>query len=602
MNKSKSYMLGNIMFVIFAVILLALIFLFGVADRNVKFECFEDKSGVLQFQQITSEKFQTVDQGYLKGGINQSKWWVRFKTDEDDGRKNVLVINNSMLEAATLYYQTKDSNAYSEIHAGWRYKDAENNEYEVPVFNIPENEKGNSYLYVSLESPYSLTCNFYYMTPKEFSHYQNINIFVQEILISLLLIMLLYNLVYWANIKGFINLYYIFYLLALIIYHTNSVGLFWLASPRYMIWASGIGLNLVYSYAVMISSILFVQFFLDTKNRYSVHNKILNSFKLLCVSGIGMLVFHNKYMSNIFSSVLAIILMLYIVLLTVHALKKGQEGAVYLFYGFSLTFLGNLVLILGLTGIIPNENIMLYAPIIAAWLTSMLFSDAVVDLVNQAHANREKATQLVNKTDDKTRVKLIGMQKTTIDTNVLFEALSAAAGLCLHDTEKARNVMFELSSFLRYNFDFNQEAAAIFPEDEMEKIITYININNVIYRDQIDMEYRFDETNGLLIHSMIMQPIILSAIRHSLNGKDKGKVVFEIIRQNDRFVISVTDNGLQIGGNGNKGAIKKAEDDRNLEMKQVSEYVRDLYGTELIIKGSIDAGITASFEILKPGH
>lgn len=87
-------------------------------------------------------------------------------------------------------------------------------------------------------------------------------------------------------------------------------------------------------------------------------------------------------------------------------------------------------------------------------------------------------------------------------------------------------------------------------EKELENVISYINIQQLMHSNSFDVYYELDKsTYHYTILNLLLQPLVENAINHGIDHKessDRGKLIIRLKRIENTLEFSVFDNGAGI--------------------------------------------------------
>ncbi|WXR61652.1 LytS/YhcK type 5TM receptor domain-containing protein [Peptostreptococcaceae bacterium AGR-M142] len=176
-----------------------------------------------------------------------------------------------------------------------------------------------------------------------------------------------------------------------------------------------------------------------------------------------------------------------------------------------------------------------------------------------------------------------------INPHFLFNALNTIVSFIRIEPEKARELIIDLSTYLRYNIENTNNLVDI--KKELEQIKAYVNIEKARFRDKINVEYNYDSKIDLKIPSLIIQPLVENAIKHGILKSDyKGNIEIKIKKVNDKFEIIVFDNGVGISKERIDLIKANKLDKKHIGLFNVSKRLKLLYDENLNIE-SVDDGI-----------
>jgi two-component system, LytTR family, sensor kinase len=182
-----------------------------------------------------------------------------------------------------------------------------------------------------------------------------------------------------------------------------------------------------------------------------------------------------------------------------------------------------------------------------------------------------------------------------INPHFLFNTLNSIASLARTDPESARQVIFKLSSILRQLLKKHENFSTL--REEMAFIDDYLSIEVIRFgKEKLQIVKEIDEeTLGIMVPSMLLQPIIENAIRHGLSPRvEGGEILLRSYRQNGRLILEVRDNGVGIPAHVLERVFGRSGDERSggemtdpeqgsrpgIGISNVRERLRVLYGSD----------------------
>lgn len=184
--------------------------------------------------------------------------------------------------------------------------------------------------------------------------------------------------------------------------------------------------------------------------------------------------------------------------------------------------------------------------------------------------------------------------QTQINPHFLFNALHTTSFFVRKDPNKAREIIIDLSTYLRYNLE---NACKLVPlEMELEQVKAYFNIEKARFGDKISLNIDVDENvKNINIPSLIIQPLVENSIKHGLLKKREGGFVNIIAKkENKGCFITIEDNGIGI----DQKIIDNLDDriDKNIGLKNVHNRIKLIYGKGLVVE-RLENGTKISFYI-----
>ncbi|MFZ4835702.1 LytS/YhcK type 5TM receptor domain-containing protein [Rouxiella sp. Mn2063] len=182
-----------------------------------------------------------------------------------------------------------------------------------------------------------------------------------------------------------------------------------------------------------------------------------------------------------------------------------------------------------------------------------------------------------------------------INPHFLFNALNAISSSIRINPDIARQLIINLSRYLRYNLELNDELIDL--RKELHQVQDYIAIEQARFGSKLTVIYDIDDDISLKIPSLLIQPLVENAIVHGIVPRSgKGVVVITVKRQGKQIKISVKDTGYGI----NQDIIDRVANNEmpgnRIGLLNVHHRVKLLYGEGLQIT-RLNPGTEISFLI-----
>ena len=135
-----------------------------------------------------------------------------------------------------------------------------------------------------------------------------------------------------------------------------------------------------------------------------------------------------------------------------------------------------------------------------------------------------------------------------IEPHFLFNTLNAITALVrLKDNRRAIDMLVGLGDFMRSNLDRPPDQFVTMAI-EVAWVKRYITLQQARYGDRLDVQYHVaDDTLDCRVPTLLLQPIVENALRHGLSRQvQRGRLDVSAVRQADRLVITVTDDGVGV--------------------------------------------------------
>jgi len=182
-----------------------------------------------------------------------------------------------------------------------------------------------------------------------------------------------------------------------------------------------------------------------------------------------------------------------------------------------------------------------------------------------------------------------------INPHFLFNALNAISSSIRINPDIARQLIINLSRYLRYNLELNDELIDL--RKELHQVQDYIAIEQARFGNKLTVIYDIDDDISLQIPSLLIQPLVENAIVHGIVPRSgKGVVVITVKRQGQHIKISVKDTGYGISQDIIDRVANNEMPGNKIGLLNVHHRVRLLYGEGLQIT-RLNPGTEISFFI-----
>ncbi|RLM09869.1 ECF transporter S component [Gibbsiella quercinecans] len=186
-----------------------------------------------------------------------------------------------------------------------------------------------------------------------------------------------------------------------------------------------------------------------------------------------------------------------------------------------------------------------------------------------------------------------------INPHFLFNALNAISSSIRLNPDTARQLIINLSRYLRYNLELNDEFIDI--RKELHQIQDYIAIEQARFGSKLTVIYDIDDDISVRIPSLLIQPLVENAIVHGIQPcKGKGVVVIAVKDQGECIRISVKDTGNGIEQQVIDRVARNEVPGHNIGLLNVHHRVSLLYGKGLCIR-RLEPGTEIVFYVTRNG-
>lgn len=162
--------------------------------------------------------------------------------------------------------------------------------------------------------------------------------------------------------------------------------------------------------------------------------------------------------------------------------------------------------------------------------------------------------------------------KSQINPHFLFNSLNSVSALTLTDKDKARDMLVNLSNFLRYSLSQDLKEMNTL-ENELNNSVLYLEIEKIRFGDKLILHFDVDkECNKLKIPNLILQPIFENAIKYGVYESLVPVNLHVICRQEEGILKVQVSNEYDIGSVAKKG--------EGIGLKNIQERLILLYGRD----------------------
>jgi LytS/YehU family sensor histidine kinase len=156
----------------------------------------------------------------------------------------------------------------------------------------------------------------------------------------------------------------------------------------------------------------------------------------------------------------------------------------------------------------------------------------------------------------------------------LFNSLNSVAELIPEDPERAELMLEKLSAVFRYALEGSRRQTVPLAA-EIAAVSTYLSVEAIRFGERLVTEVEVDPdpaVQDLLVPPLFLQPLVENAILHGIaTRREKGVVHLQVVRREDRVVITVEDDGPGVAVTEPKGT--------GSALRDLQERLRLLYGS-----------------------
>lgn len=165
-----------------------------------------------------------------------------------------------------------------------------------------------------------------------------------------------------------------------------------------------------------------------------------------------------------------------------------------------------------------------------------------------------------------------------INPHFLFNALNTISSMCRTEPLKARDLLIQLSNYLRGTIETSPDLIDI--HKEINTVSCYLDIEKARFGDKFDVIVDIPHDLHMKIPPLILQPLVENAVKHAFT--DKGKGIIEIkARKHERFYeVKVSDNGSGMDESLIESLLKGYHGDKKIGVYNVDQRLKEVYGPD----------------------
>ncbi len=170
----------------------------------------------------------------------------------------------------------------------------------------------------------------------------------------------------------------------------------------------------------------------------------------------------------------------------------------------------------------------------------------------------------------------LNVLRSQMNPHFLFNSLNSISSLTVSDPGKAREMIIQLSDFLRYALKYGQRDETTFA-DELKNIELYLGIEKTRFEDKLIFEKKIEDIClNTKVPNMILQPLVENAIKHGVYESTALVVVTLSCKGTDEYIEIRLKNNYDPAGKSRTGA--------GLGLKNVENRLQLIYGRKDLLK------------------
>lgn len=193
-----------------------------------------------------------------------------------------------------------------------------------------------------------------------------------------------------------------------------------------------------------------------------------------------------------------------------------------------------------------------------------------------------------------------------VNPHFFFNAINTISALMRRDTEKARELLLQLSAYFRGNLQ-GARHTLISLKQELLQVDAYLSLEQARFPNRFDVQFEIeDQIENVLVPPYAVQILIENTIKHAFGTrKTDNKVLVEIFTFEKKCHISVSDNGVGISEDKLKILGKKpvtSEKGTGTALENLAKRLSNLFGSEGEFKVTNQPTGGTNFRLVFPIH
>ena len=205
--------------------------------------------------------------------------------------------------------------------------------------------------------------------------------------------------------------------------------------------------------------------------------------------------------------------------------------------------------------------------------------------------------QLKALVSDKVNTELLFLQA-QIKPHFIFNTLGVISALTIREPEKAKNLVLDLSDYMRNSFDFENNQGLTTLKREIDLVRAYRSIEQARFKDKLTVEFNIGQGINCTVPMLSIQPLVENAVRHGIMSNiGRGHIKISVLSETNYIRVSVQDNGIGIDLDSISELLTDDIKKRSVGLRNIHRRMIRLYGKGLEISSGSGFGTTVEFKI-----
>ena len=185
-----------------------------------------------------------------------------------------------------------------------------------------------------------------------------------------------------------------------------------------------------------------------------------------------------------------------------------------------------------------------------------------------------------------------------IKPHFLYNTLNIIIALSQIDPEKTKDLLIQLSDYLRASFDFQNRESLVMFKKEMALVESYLFIEKARFAERLQVVLEINEEVRCSLPPLSIQPIVENAVRHGVMKRLEGGTVKITVKPENGFVIiTVEDSGPGFSEEKRRALLEGIPETGGVGLKNIHWRMKNLYGYGLQIESEAGKGTKVTIRI-----
>ena len=191
-----------------------------------------------------------------------------------------------------------------------------------------------------------------------------------------------------------------------------------------------------------------------------------------------------------------------------------------------------------------------------------------------------------------------------INPHFLFNSLNTVTSFCRTNPDRARELLLDLSSYMRKNLDSSRGYIPL--SEELAQLKSYLAIEQARFGDLIKVDISVEKKcEDWPIPPLIIQPLVENSVKHGIMGREEGgQITIFINCEEDLLSVSIKDDGVGMSQKTLDKLIEKKKIESCAEgigVRNCIQRIEQIYGPQykMTITSELGEGTCVSFKIPK---